>query len=98
MTYQEALRRQLQSKTVKHCGPYSAAYEKHLRGTSTPSAASASKMLFGKTAEANPDMLKRGSGNIRAVIEVVKRHCQNSGIGKTVASVYGRIYDKCPIT
>ena len=98
MTYQEALRQQLLSKTAKRRGPYSAAYEKYLSGTSTPSAASASKMQFGKTAEANPDMLKRGSGNIRAVIEAVKRHCQNNGIGKTAASGYGRLYDKCPTT
>ncbi len=98
MTYQEALRGQLQSKTAKHCGPYGAAYEKYLSGTSTPSAASASKMQFGKTAEANPDMLKRGSGNIRAVIAAVRRHYQNNGIGKTAASEYGRLYDKCPTT
>lgn len=98
MTYQEALRRQLQSKTAKRRGPYSAAYEKYLSGTSTPSAVSASKMQVGTTAEANPDMLKRGSGNIRAIIEAVKRHCRNSGIGKTAASGYGRLYDKCPTT
>ena len=55
-------------------------------------------MQFGKTAEANPDMLKRGSGNIRAVIAAVRRHYQNNGIGKTAASEYGRLYDKCPTT
>ena len=98
MTYQEALRGQLQSKTAKHRGPYSAAYEKYLRGTSASSAATTTPMMCGTTAEANPDMLKRGSEHIRAVIEAVKRHFQNNGIGKTAASEYGRLYDKCPTT
>ena len=82
MTYQEALRQQLMSKSAK----------RRAFGVANPPA------KFEKNAENNLDLHKRGSGNIRAVIEAVKRHCQNNGIGKTAASGYGRLYDKCPTT
>ena len=83
MTYQEALRQQLMSKTAKCRGAF---------GVANPPA------KFEKNAENNLDLHKRGSGNIRAIIEAVKRHFRNSGIGKTAASRYGRLYDKCPTT
>lgn len=83
MTYQEALRQQLMSKTAK----------RRAFGVANPPA------KFEKTAENNLDLHKRGSGNIQAVIDAALRHAKNTGMVKnSAANGLKWIYAKRPTT